>query len=749
MRIFLPQFMNFLILSSILSVILCADPPPKPHGTEEIIIARSSTTARTTSNVTYEDEDEEIAKAIVASLNETPVMAFTTTLTSTNTITVTTTTTLSSPSISTTSAINSLDANDYNYSEEELKEMLRFYRRETPRRRWLELLTKPGVGELKETVKSLAWTLFWYVRAMQLNDPLSAHFSDLDALVTPSELESRKQSFRNALRDLQSLSILDESDKNLGELDRQFHSVREYVASGEMKPSAEAAKTLCCLWKHAMLTVDKNAGHFCLILALETKDVLLLNAIRWFSVHNSSTFPKLSESEWHWLMAIAGRETAGKFMEKMLRLIGAHGPKDLRNVVLGMNLFTVEVMLTPLYVANTTIRIPVLDLGKADRPEFNPHIGEFKTSANYREFIKALGEYIRKRERSDSLTVQVYKKENGVESFIDFEDAGGPRRAFLTAFGMLFQVHEHVMIESEKGSLCIHPMASEEVYSYFANMLGLLARANYTNDTSLKVSIGYFLVPEYAEFLFDPDFDRIPTKEEIRRFFPHIEKDFTELYSKSPEDTAGVYDTRHSIGFTEIINEFNVGKLGDVQVPKDEADLWRLKEKYVEKIQVNLIHGHHVFIRNLLTFSKGHYDYENFDLLIVRREELDADQVIKALKFVDCEEKTVMCDDQGGRQVSFEVAFKRMVREMTSKEHENMFIYGTGSVPPVLTYGCLEIRGNGTCARSWSASSCSGYICPPEMAPGSNTHNYTVLFESFKSQCAMDAGSTGGNETTI
>ena len=615
--------------------------------------------------------------------------------------------------------------------------MLRFSRKETTRTRWYELLTKPGVGTLKYTVKSLAWTLFWYVRIMQVDDPIYH--------VLPFELERLRQSFRNALGDLQSMCILDVNDEELGKLDEHFHKVKEYVASRQLKPPADAAKALCYLWKHAMLTVDKKAGYFCLILALETKYEERLNSLRWFSVHGGPTFPKLSETEWNKLQEIAG-ETMGKFKEKMLRMLGAHGPKKLRNSVLRTNMATVlEDMQMPSHVAQSTASIPVVDLGKADRPEFDPRTGEFKISANYKEFIKALEEYILKGERTNSLTVEIYQLMNGVKRDITFTDAGGPRRAFLTAFGMLFRVHAHLMIESEKGSMCIHPMATEEVYSYFANMLGLLGRANKQRN-SLKVSIGYFLAPEYAEFLFDPDVDRIPTKEEVKRFFPNIEKEFAECYSLSPEDAPGVYDTRHSIGFTNIINQFNVGKLGDVHDPKDEADLRRLKEKYVEKIQLNLIHGHQIFIQNLQTFFDGHYDFENLDLLIARRGELEADEVNNALKFWNCANLTVIYDDQGGRRVSFEEAVKRMVTEMTPEERANMFMYGTGSVPPILTLGCLEIRGNGSSRHSWSASSCNGYISPPMMTPGSNTQKYTILFEALKVQCAMDAGSTAGNE---
>jgi hypothetical protein len=329
---------------------------------------------------------------------------------------------------------------------------------------------------------------------------------------------------------------------------------------------------------------------------------------------------------------------------------------------------------------------------------------------------------------------------------VNFSDAGGITRSFITSFSCLFKVHPLLLVESSRGSVAVHPMASEQVYAFLANLFGLLALYNYKDGRRLTLSINWFLNPRYAEFMFDTNLDRIPTIEEIYSFFPHLIKEF-EVCCHAPEDLGSHYDLRQEITMTSITNHVNVHKLGQVAEPKDVAELTKLKDDYVEHIQLKLHQGHVAFVRNLKTYlDNNHCDYENFDVLFVRRNELTAEEVVNAIEFYNsCMRYKVAYED--GTQHNLKDAFKRMVQEMSHEERANLFHFGLGGVPTILGKNTLILTCDGEGSfQSWSASSCSGILFPPRRQSEESPMSYKILYESLRLQSAMDHGSTSGNE---
>jgi hypothetical protein len=92
-----------------------------------------------------------------------------------------------------------------------------------------------------------------------------------------------------------------------------------------------------------------------------------------------------------------------------------------------------------------------------------------------------------------------------------------------------------------------------------------------------------------------------------------------------------------------------------------------LREEYIELVQLRLQQGHIIFIRNLNTcFENKHCDYENFDLLFVRRNEQTAEEVLNAIELDNsCMRYKVAYED--GTLHNLKDAFKRMVQEMFTR----------------------------------------------------------------------------------
>jgi hypothetical protein len=206
------------------------------------------------------------------------------------------------------------------------------------------------------------------------------------------------------------------------------------------------------------------------------------------------------------------------------------------------------------------------------------------------------------------------------------------------------------------------------------------------------------------------------------------------------------------------LNHINIDSVfRDVAEPASVAELAYLKDRYVEAIRRKLYLGHQTFIHNLNTFFTQAIDYESFELLFVRRGDLDAEEVLSALNlYQNCAGYLLRDDGPGGQfnLVSLTAAFPKMVREMSNEERGNLFYFGLGCLPLIFKPGMLRIdcSTDSASTHSWSSGSCSGTLYPPKQPPaihggiGQNHFSFQTLFSSLKLQSAMDRGSTSGNE---
>jgi hypothetical protein len=634
-----------------------------------------------------------------------------------------------------------------------------------------------NVGIFNRTVKSLVFGVFWFYRVINVEE-------NSNSLKQHPLIIQKLDDFRHSIEKIESFGQLDkENEKELEKLDRLLPIIKGFVceSAGKIRPDLFIA--LHELFTFALKYDRDRIAKVCLAFALEViekhADIKLpmepLYSFRLFSVHNAEPRPALTFQDWWYLYEknIEKFNQDNPYSKFILRMLGAHGPNDVRNEILKYdlerprpisNLLTYyeindrfnssEPFNAPLNenfhgdkVGQLELEIPEIDLMHVDCPEFNEHSGVFKVSDRYLTFVQKIEDYINSGERSESFKIKVFTKraEDSEPSFVNVMDGGGIARSFITSFGCLFKVHPHLLVESNRGSVALHPMASEQVYAFLANLFGILASYDY-DEEDMVLSINWFLNPRYAEFMFDTNLDRIPTIEEIYSFFPHLIKEF-EACCQSPEDLGSHYDLRQEITMTSITNHVNVHQLGKVAEPKDVAELTKLKDDYVEHIQLKLHQGHIVFIRNFNTYFGGKLcDYENFDLLFVLRNELTAEEVLNAIHLSDsCVDYKVEYED--GTQHNMKDAFTRMVREMTSDERANLFHFGIGGVPTILGKKNLKVTCCGGSFQSWSASSCSGELLAPRLRSEESPISYKVLYDSLRMQSAMDYGSTSGNET--
>jgi hypothetical protein len=634
-----------------------------------------------------------------------------------------------------------------------------------------------NVGIFNWTVTSLVFGVFWFYRVTAVEE-------NSNSLKQHPLIIQKLDDFKHSIEKIESFGQLDkENEKELEKLDRLFPIIKGFVCESAGKISSESFIALHELFTFALKYDPDRIAKACLAFALEGivkhADIKFpmepLYSFRLLSVHNAEPKPTLTFEDWwyfyeKYLKKFKLDNPCSKFI---LRMLGAHGPNKVRNEILKYNLRSQ--ILEPLFYkerdknvlrpassnsdwsenfpwnksGGVELKIPEVDLMHVDCPEFDEKSGVFKITDRYITFVEKIEDYINSGERSDSLKIKVFTKwiKGSEPSFVRVTDAGGITRSFITSFSCLFKVHPLLLVESNRGSVALHPMATGQVYAFLANLFGLLAVYNYKEDRRFALSINWFLNPRYAEFMFDTNLDRIPTIEEIYLFFPHLIKEF-EVCCQSPEDLGSRYDLRQEITMTSIINHVNVHQLGEVAEPKDVAELTKLKDDYLEHIQLKLHQSHIIFIRNLNTYFGGKLcDYENFDLLIVRRNELTAEEVLNAIELDNsCMRYKVAYEDKTINNMK--IAFTRMVREMSSDERANLFHFGMGGVPTILGKNILRLscEFGGCSSQSWSASSCSGVLFPPRPKSEELPVSYQMLYDSLRMQSAMDYGSTSGNE---
>jgi hypothetical protein len=659
--------------------------------------------------------------------------------------------------------IDNIIIDDYNFQDPELE--AKFFSFHCNFEDLCALSKLKNVGIFNWTMKSLVFGLFWFYR-MSTNMEENRNCTRQKPLIF-----QKYEEFKQSIRKIRSLAQLDkENKKELKKLDRLLPIIKEFVCESCGKITPDSFIALHELFNFALKCDHNRIAKVCLAFALEVFDKHLeiefplepLESFRLFSEHNAEPKPTLTSQDW-WNLYEKSIEYfyQGKYYSKLVfRMLGAHGTNDVRNEIIKYDLK--EEILAPLFHAeeddydsptsslseNFTgnkldyleLEVPEIDLMHVDRPEFTEHSGVFKVTDRYITFIKKIEDYINSGDRSDSLEIVVFTN-NGSVNFA----GSGLTKAFITSFGCLFKVHPLLLVESSRGSVAVHPMATEQVYAFLANLFGLLASYNYKEE-EMELSINWFFNPRYAEFMFDTNLDRIPTIEEIYSFFPHLIKEF-EVCCHAPEDLGSHYDLRQEITMTSIINHVNVHQLGQVAEPKNVAELTKLKDKYMKHIQLKLQKGHSMFIRNLNTYIDYKYrDYENFDLLFVRRNELTAEEVLNAIE-LDKSCMSYMVAYEGKTIYNMKIAFKRMVREMSSDERANLFHFGLGGVPTILGKNILRLKCCGGSSQSWSSTSCSGVLFPPRVRSQESPVSYQMLYDSLRMQSAMDYGSTSGNET--
>ena len=518
----------------------------------------------------------------------------------------------------------------------------------------------------------------------------------------------------------------------------------------------------------AMFDILCDAGFHKLALKFAFRNYNLLKRSDLYAIRKLKS-SDLSPKEWHFfsLQDKLIIQDDDRFL--FYRLLAYYGPPKIRDEILAsksiQQLVSIQQVECEYDLSFLPIEIPEVDIAHADRPQIQMMSDDLRMTDAYYEFVSALTALIDTGVKNCNLQVLVYRKKI-IDDFlfqrmyVDFSDAGGPTRSFLSTFGLLFKMHPFLLVDPNNqkddggdvpSSLVIHPMASEQVYSFMANLFGFLALYNHKAGTVSSVSIGWFLSTDsgYSEFLFDPNIDRFPTIEEVNQFFPFIERDFATC-AKSPSDFGGFFDHRHEITLTRVINYLNIDAIyADVPEPLTLQNLEFLKRRYLEVVQLKLFQGHQIFIQNLNTFFAQPVDFESFELLFVRRGQLDAEEVLSAITVgPSCLNYFILNDKHPGL-TSIAAAFPRMVREMTSEERANLFYFGLGCLPVIFKPGMLQIDCSGLCGSSysWSSGSCSGYIYPPKQpVVPSHRHTYQTLFSSLKLQSAMDRGSTGGRE---
>jgi hypothetical protein len=151
--------------------------------------------------------------------------------------------------------------------------------------------------------------------------------------------------------------------------------------------------------------------------------------------------------------------------------------------------------------------------------------------------------------------------------------------------------------------------------------------------------------------------------------------------------------------------------------PKSVEELTKLRNNYIELIQLKVHQGHVAFIQNLSTYFDNHYfEYENFDLLFVRRNLLTANEVINAIKISpSCIFYPVRYEDN--TIYSLNEAFPRIVNEMTHTERANILHFALGGVPTILRRNIMKLNceSESWSFQSWSVSSCAGELYPPKL----------------------------------
>ena len=682
----------------------------------------------------------------------------------------------SSTSTVSVETVRTASVDDYIFQDPELE--AKFFSLHCSRKDLHNLSKLDTVGIFNWTIKSLALGIFWFYRVgVMLNKGYCSRPRTI--------LLQKFEDFPASINSIGSFAELGrDNSEELKELDQLLPIIKEFVHEAKGKIAPKSFEAIYKLFTHAIKEDPANIPKACLAFSLEAihKDVNdelpwgPLYSFRLFSVHNSEPKAILTFEDWWYLFkkGVKCAEYDETFSNFVLRMVGAHGPNYIRKEVLKLDLKS-QVLeplllneqdqndLDPDFFSNDwiahfngkrrdeiTIDIPEVDLMQVDSPEFDNHSGVFKMTDKYVSFVQEIEEFINSGYRSDLIKIEVFKTRfKGGSKYVDVRDVGGMTRSFLTSFGCLFKVHPYVLVESARGSVALHPMASEQVYAFLANLFGLLALYNYKDGRSTPVSINWFLNPPYAEFMFDPNLERIPTIEEIHLFFPHLQEEF-EVCCTSPEYFGSHYDLRHEITMTSIINHINVHHLGGVIEPRNVEELKKQRNNYIEFVQLKVHQGHIAFIQNLHTYFDNHYcDYENFDLLFVRRNLLTANEVIRAIEISDsCLDYLVRYEDNEIHNLK--EAFPRMVREMSHSERDNLFHFGLGGVPTIfsrktLTVYCLYETTHPS--QSWSASSCAGSLHPPKRSQEAHGPiDYKILYDALIIQSKMDYGSTSGNE---
>jgi hypothetical protein len=646
-----------------------------------------------------------------------------------------------------------------------------------------DLLNDQSVGQVKLSAKSLAWGLFFNLRAVQF------------------QYRSPKvAAFRTRMAQVPCLTDFDARDDHLHRLRDQWPTIRRFASTDQWSEVVASADVVYALW--GGLTEDlPEAGRCQLVLALELKEVHKLKCLRKFSELNGPDLPKLPLVDWQYLLAkvitsppptahpafhnsssnssvnssslprpFTGSSngttnsndpspTCGsEMLQCLLRLIAVHGPKEVasraREMTALSSAMQPELLALPQEPTHVRFQIARVDLCNVDKPAFEG--GHYRYSPAYKCYVRTLSSQVLSLDpppTSFRVDVHAVDRHTGnLDAQIQFTDAGGPTRTFLTSLGALFEQHHAILEDGGTANrVVLNPNCTPDVYSFLAYAIGTMARYNYANQgsTIAQCSIRWFLTPALAEFLFDGDEDRLPTIGEIHAFFPNIERDFA-MYKESPEDAAGVYDPSQRVFFHESEGD---ALQGNELTASNERELRALKDKYIEHVQTyRLLQGHQAFYRTLRRFfTNGLPDYETIELLIVGHE-LTADEVINVFQLdAACHRYSVRDDripNTVGRMLALSQAFPLMVREMTPVERENLLMFAMGSVPTVLKANSLKVESSGHAANatSWMAGSCSGYIVPPLNNPH-NPLTYTTLLEALRTQSALDRGSTGGQES--